>query len=86
MAEECSQKDLKSGGPFSAMNGKLWRDGATARQEVTPVQARDALNALLAASKRLLASMDDYDGNTPASLDSPYDRMRSAIANVEGRQ
>jgi hypothetical protein len=38
---------------------------------------------LLAAAKRLLAAMDDYDGNVPASLDSPYMCMKDAVVRAD---
>lgn len=40
---------------------------------------------LLAALERLTAAMDDYDGNVPASINSPYMQALAAIAKAQGQ-
>lgn len=39
---------------------------------------------LLTALERLTAAMDDYDGNVPADLESPYTQALAAIAKAKG--
>jgi hypothetical protein len=53
----------------------------TADIEVGRANARliAAAPALLSALERLSKSMDDYDGNIPADIESPYHQARLAI-------
>lgn len=59
------------------VNGKVMFDGATARYEVPPIEARDLINELLAALREFVACED-------MPLPSTYERARAAIARAQG--
>jgi hypothetical protein len=66
----------RTAGPYSVVNGKLFRDGATARIEVKPSEARDMLNSLLRQRDELAAALIDL-------MAEPNETRTAGIDNTE---
>ena len=81
----------RTAGPYSVVNGKLFRDGATARIEVKPSEARDMLNSLLQQRDELAAALRLAQYAMRAPLDAwkgeverkALDAARAALARID---